>query len=51
MYMFNNKISELEINNKKILLELKNLKEQINNLLNENNNLKFRIIDLEKKFN
>ena len=51
MNNFNNKIIEIEIKNKLLLLEIKNIKELLNSLIYQNNNLKFRIIDLEKIIN
>jgi len=44
----NNKIIELENNYKLISIEFKTFKDKIEKLTNENINLKFRIIELEK---
>jgi hypothetical protein len=49
MNNLNNKINEIEFKNKLLSIEIKNMKELLQSLIRDNNNLKFKIIDLEKK--
>ena len=49
MNNLNNKINEIEFKNKLLSREIKNMKELLQSLIRDNNNLKFKIIDLEKK--